>query len=179
MGRDKAGLLYRGRTQLSRTLELAGTVCEKVFLSLRAEQTSPMHSDLSGVELLRDRWPSQGPVTGILTALEAHPGHPWLVLAVDLPFLNRATLQTLVARRDSSCPFTAFRSSRDGRPEPLCAIYEPFCLEILRDCVLRRNLLSPRRILLESNTHLLDLLDPRVLDNVNTEEEYRGAARQL
>ena len=179
MGRDKAGLLYRDRTQLSRTVELAHSVCERVFLSLRAAQGAPRHTDLTGVELLRDRWPSRGPVTGILTALEAHPGHPWMILAVDLPLLNSATLQTLVAGRDSSRPFTAFRSRRDGRPEPLCAIYEPACREILRDCVLRRNLLSPRRILLESDTHLLDQPDPRALDNINTEEEYREAARQL
>lgn len=179
MGRDKAGLLYQGKTQLNRAIELAHSACERIFLSLRAEQGVPPHTELMGVEVLRDRWPGQGPLSGILTAIETCPRHPWLVLAVDLPFLDRATLQVLVAGRDSSCPFTAFRSSHDGQPEPLCAIYEPSCLEILRDCLGRRKLLSPRRILLEGEPHLLDQPAPRVLDNVNSEEEYRVATSHL
>ena len=49
----------------------------------------------------------------------------WLVLACDLPFLDRATLQHLIAQRASARLATAYRSSSDGQPEPLCAIFEP------------------------------------------------------
>lgn len=179
MGRDKAGLLYQGKTQLSRAIELARAACERTFLSLRAEQGEPSHTEISGVEVIRDRWSGLGPFAGILTALETCPNHPWLVLAVDLPFLDQATLQMLVAGRNSSRPFTAFRSNRNGQPEPLCAIYEPSCLEILRDCLVRRKLFSPRRLLLEGEAHLLIHPDPQALDNINSEEEYRAAATHL
>jgi molybdopterin-guanine dinucleotide biosynthesis protein A len=47
------------------------------------------------------------------------------VLACDLPFLDAATLDALIAGRDLERDATAFRSSHDGLPEPLCAIYEP------------------------------------------------------
>ncbi|MGH8270439.1 MAG: MoaD/ThiS family protein, partial [Steroidobacteraceae bacterium] len=69
---------------------------------------------------------------------------------------------------------TAYRSSHDGLPEPLCAIYEPSSREAIRahvasgrDC--------PRKFLINADTELIDQPGPGVLDNVNTPKEYGSA----
>ena len=49
----------------------------------------------------------------------------WLVLACDLPFLDAETLRHLLRSRVVARAATAYRSSYDGLPEPLCAIWEP------------------------------------------------------
>ncbi len=40
-------------------------------------------------------------------------------------FLDADTLRRLIGARASDRQATAYRSSHDGLPEPLCAIYEP------------------------------------------------------
>ncbi len=115
---------------------------------------------------------------GILSALETHPQVAWLVLACDLPFVDAATLRYLIANREPQRVGTAFRSSHDGLPEPLCAIFEPRALAALRDFAAQGQH-CPRKFLSRSQAHLLDLPDPRALDNVNTAEERAQALRTL
>ena len=96
------------------------------FVSVRADQLNDPQRNTH--PCIVDRLPDAGPIGGILAALHAHPQAAWLVLACDLPFLDAATLQQLIAARDPRRLATAFRSSHDGKPEPLCAIYEPASL---------------------------------------------------
>ena len=179
MGREKADLLYEGRTQLSRIIRLASQICAEVYVSLRKDQAPPAEFVEFDVKPLFDLAPGAGPLAGILTALKMHPDRPWLVLAVDLPFLDLDTIRYLLNNRMPSRRFTAFRNRRDGLPEPLCAIYEPNSLEVLLDYVENRNVLSPREILYKSDAHLLDQPNPYALDNVNTEEEYLEALKRI
>ncbi len=181
MGKDKAGLRYGGRTQLENALDLAKNVCAKVFLSLRKGQPAPMEAENTEVNLtiLRDRWENIGPLGGIITALEKHPDHPWLGMAVDLPFLDANTLAHLITNRNRKRPFTAYRSNFDGLPEPLCALYEPMALSILHQFSTEKQMHCPRKIMMRSNTRLLALPHERALDNINTPDDYREALQIL
>jgi molybdopterin-guanine dinucleotide biosynthesis protein A len=120
----------------------------------------------------------RGPIAGILAAQSRHPEAAWLVVACDLPFLDDATLATLVARRDPRRLATAFRSRHDGLPEPLCAIYEPGSRAAIlahvgagRDC--------PRKFLMEQDVVLLEPATPAALDNANTPEDAAAARAAL
>ncbi len=95
------------------------------------------------------------------------------MLACDLPFLDAATLQQLIAARDPGRLATAFRSSHDGKPEPLCAIYEPASLSAIEAWVASGQH-CPRGFLAQADVALLTLRTPRALDNINTAAEYRG-----
>jgi molybdopterin-guanine dinucleotide biosynthesis protein A len=123
MLRDKATLEYNGQNQLARALALLEPLVARSFLSVRAEQ----HDDsLRAVHAhIVDRIPNLGPLGGIHAALHAQADAAWLVLAIDLPFLDAATLQQLIASRAPGRLGTAFKSAFDGKPEPLCAIWEP------------------------------------------------------
>ena len=177
MQRDKAALEYHpGRTQLDAAMQLLEGRVEKAFVSVRADQRDD--GTRAGYPQIVDRGDVEGPIAGISAALAQHADAAWLVLACDLPFLDARTLDTLIAARDPGSEATAFKSTHDGLPEPLCAIYEPRALGGLgahlasgRNC--------PRKFLINASTRLLSQPNPRALDNVNTEAEYGEAMSSL
>ncbi len=176
MQRDKAALEYAGQTQLARALALLEPLVARSYVSVRAEQLADPRR--AAQACIADLLPELGPIAGIHAALDAHPQAAWLVLACDLPFLDTATLQQLIAARDPRRLATAFRSSHDGQPEPLCAIYEPASRAAI-DTWIGRGQLCPRGFLAAADVALLALRTPRALDNINTTEEYRAAHSQL
>ncbi len=175
MQRDKAALEYSGQPQLARALALLEPLVSGTFVSVRADQLNDPQR--STHPCIVDRMPDAGPIGGILAALHAQPQAAWLVLACDLPFLDSATLQQLIAGRDPRRLATAFRSSHDGKPEPLCAIYEPAALAGIETWVASGQK-CPRGFLAQSDVSLLTLRTPRALENVNTPAEY-GAAHDM
>ena len=168
MGRDKALLVRDGQSQLSHMVSLLDTVVERVFVSARSDQAND--SERSRFELVVDRYDDMGPIAGILSALEEHPQADWLVVACDLPNIDTSTLQFLLQNQSQQHAFTAFRSSHDGLPEPLCAIYKAGSDKVLREFI-DDGLVCPRKVLIRSDTLLLEQPDPRSLDNVNTPDD--------
>jgi molybdenum cofactor guanylyltransferase len=175
MGRDKAALSYGQDTpQLERAMQLLGRHVERAYVSVRPDQ---QHDPLrSRYPQIADREANRGlgPIAGVLAAQAQHPQAAWLVLACDLPLLDDATLAQLVHSRDPHRPATAYRSSYDAQPEPLCAIYEPHSHEPLSTYVAAGKS-CPRHFLGGIDTLLLDEPNPHALDNINTPQDY-GAA---
>ena len=172
MGQDKALLTRNGKSQLQHTVDLLEEACERVFVSARREQ----HDDAerSRFAQIVDRYDGIGPVAGILTALEEHPVADWLILACDLPNIDAETLQYLLERRSATQPFTAFRSSYDDLPEPLCAVYRAGSDSIVRQFI-DNGIVCPRKILLRSDTCLLHQPNPAALDNINTPDDLEAS----
>jgi molybdopterin-guanine dinucleotide biosynthesis protein A len=177
MRRDKAALEYRpGLTQLDSAMRLLEGRVARAFISVRADQSAD--AVRANYPRIVDHGDVEGPIAGISAALSGHPDTAWLVLACDLPFLEATTLDFLIAARDDAREATAFRSSHDGLPEPLCAIYEPRALAGIR-AHLAAGKNCPRKYLINADTKLLDQPDPRALDNVNTVAEYGAAMSSL
>ncbi|NBX57807.1 MAG: hypothetical protein EBT64_04950 [Gammaproteobacteria bacterium] len=176
MRRDKAALEYRGRTQLEDAYDLLASVTQRAFVSVRPDQMN---------EPLRQRFPQivdehtdLGPLAGILAAQRAHPDAAWLVLACDLPFLDTAVLRHLLERRDRQGYATAFRSTHDGLPEPLCAVYEPkSAAPLARFATGGKS--CPRKFLIEHQATLLEPLRAEALDNVNSTTDYWTSMQAL
>jgi len=176
MRRDKAALEYRSRTQLEDAYDLLASVTQRAFVSVRPDQMN---------EPLRQRFPQivdehtdLGPLAGILAAQRAHPDAAWLVLACDLPFLDTAVLRHLLERRDRQGYATAFRSTLDGLPEPLCAVYEPkSAAPLARFATGGKS--CPRKFLIEHQATLLEPLRAEALDNVNSTTDYWTSMQAL
>ncbi len=176
MQKDKAALNYHGRTQLEWAVSLLKPYAERVFVSVRPDQTAdPVRSRF---DLIVDAHENVGPIAGILAAQAKFPQVAWLVLACDLPYLDGKTLKYLIEARQPRQLATAFRSTQDGLPEPLCAIYEPSSRQPLlahvakgKDC--------PRKFLINADVRLIDQPNPRALDNVNTPDEHGSAVASL
>lgn len=176
MQRDKAALNYHGHTQLEWAMRLLEPHVERVFVSVRADQADdPLRARFAQIV---DRHESLGPIAGILAAQAQHPEAAWLVLACDLPLLDEATLKHLLSAREPARQATAYRSSHDGLPEPLCAIYEPSSREAVAAYVASGKQ-CPRKFLLRADAAIIDEPNPRALDNVNTPEEYGSVMNNL
>jgi molybdenum cofactor guanylyltransferase len=177
MKRDKAALEFRaGETQLDAVMKLLEGRVARAYVSVRADQ----QDDPARARFARilDRGGIEGPIAGISAAFASYPDAAWLVLACDLPFLDARTIDTLLLARDPSYDATAYRSSLDGLPEPLCAIYEPRARAGL-DAQIAAGRNCPRKFLINAHTQLLDQPNPRALDNVNTVDEYERAMSAL
>ncbi|HNP64562.1 MAG TPA: NTP transferase domain-containing protein [Woeseiaceae bacterium] len=175
MGRDKALLDRGGRSQLAYMVDLLGQFVDSVFVSARPEQADD--AERSQYELIVDRYRDLGPIAGILTALREHPEVDWLVVACDLPNIDAETLQNLLAHRDGGQYFTAYESSYDQLPEPLCAIYHCGCADVIQAFV-DSGINCPRKILIRSDTFLLQQVNPLSLDNINTPEDLEKSVLQ-
>lgn len=171
MGEDKGALDYHGLPQWKRTAQLLAPFCESVYISCRPDQTEDVHPALP------DTSSGLGPAGGILSAFQQNSEVAWLVLACDLPLMDEATLQELVAARDIRRIATAFLSPDGGFPEPLIAIWEPRSYSVLLQ-FLGQGYSSPRRMLNHMDIKLLQATNPHALRNANTPED-RDIIRQL
>jgi molybdenum cofactor guanylyltransferase len=176
MQRDKATLSYQGRTQLDRAMDLLDSCVERAFFSVRADQRAdPARARYPQVV---DAQEGLGPIAGIAAAQTLEPGAAWLVLACDLPYVDSRTVAHLLAHRDPARMATAYRSSHDGLPEPLCAIYEPRAAALILERI-NAGQSCPRKFLIQSDVLLLDQPEPGALDNINTPAEYDAARGTL
>jgi len=176
MGHDKAALRYHGKPQVAHCQELLSAYCEGVYISCRPDQAG--EGSLADYESIADSFLGIGPLGGILSALRFDPHAAWLVLACDLPFVTDETLEMLVHCRNPFKLATAFMSANDGFPEPLCAIYEPKSVHRLL-AFLARGYQCPRKVLINSDTQLLEAPEHGELDNVNRPHEYEAARDAL
>ena len=119
MGRDKAALPHpAGGTLLSRQLALLDALAPaQRLLSLRAAQPAPAGLPPAW-HVVRDDGTS-GPLGGLVAALRACLAPPLLVLAVDLPFIDLATLNQLLT---AASPAGLVPTTPHGC-EPLAALY--------------------------------------------------------
>jgi molybdopterin-guanine dinucleotide biosynthesis protein A len=160
MGRDKARLPFRGG-------ELAQAVAREVEKAA-GNATLVGHRDLGGIA---DRYPNQGPLGGILTALH-HTSTAWnLIVACDLPEISAAFLKRLMEVAERSTATIILPFGADGRPEPLCAAYHRRSLIGLEDAFGRgtRKVTAAMEALAVER---LDVAEVAIFQNVNTPEDW-------
>jgi len=170
-GRDKAGIEIDGQPLLARMFALISSVCDRVFVSVRADQVD--ETLRRNYRLIVDEQSELGPAAGILAAHAQCPEAAWLITACDMPLLDEAAIRLLIESRRAEKPGIGYRSPQDGLPEPLCAIWEPATLNKFRQRVASGGGLSPRAMLADANIELIDAADARVLTNVNTPADFK------
>lgn len=119
---------------------------------------------------LPDRYPGEGPLGGIITALASCSAGSVLVAACDLPWVDASVFVALCAALGGADAAIAFT----GRIEPMCALWRvSTCLDHLS-----RSFASGERAVHRA----VDGLDvvrvhvhPGALRNVNTPDDLRGA----
>ncbi|MET3036841.1 NTP transferase domain-containing protein [Chryseobacterium sp. NRRL B-14859] len=175
MGQAKDLLTWHGKEQRYFAADLLAPFCNEVFISCRQDQLDNFNPDY---QALTDTFLNMGPFGGILSALRSHRETAWLVVACDLPLLDQKSLEFLVKSRNPEKVATTYESPYDGLPEPLITIWEPKSYPLLLN-FLGMNNTCPRKVLINSDTHLLKPHNPDALMNVNTPEEAAKAQEIL
>lgn len=173
MGQDKGLLDYHGKPQREHVANLLQPICEKTFISGRADQKIE-----SACPVLADSFLNLGPYGAILSAFRQHPNVAWLVVACDLPLLDTATLQQLLKNRNHSKVATAFQSPTESFPEPLVTIWEPKAYPILLQ-FLAQGYTCPRKVLINNDIELLQVENAAALTNVNEPSERAEVVKLL
>lgn len=93
MGRDKALVSLAGRPMIEHILTRIVGLGDETLVTTN----DPDRYEYLGLPLFSDRDPAAGALPGLLTALRAAQGDTILVLACDMPFVNRLLLEHLLA----------------------------------------------------------------------------------
>ncbi len=165
MGRDKGEIDYHGKPQREYAADLLADICNSVWISTREELNFK-----SAYPALRDTFVGLGPYGGILSAFRENPNAAWLCIACDIPLLDAATIQLLVNERDESKVATCFHNPDTDFPEPLITLWEPRAYPRLLH-FLANGYSCPRKALINSDIHEIEIPRPEILTNVNTPEE--------
>jgi molybdenum cofactor guanylyltransferase len=193
-GRDKALVTIGDQPVLARLCSVLHDLTTEVKIVGSREKYSGF-----GVECIPDRWPGEGPLGGIVTALgeparmpalpgseSAGAGRPeWnLIIGCDMPFLTREWLAYMADWAQASAAEVVAPKSAHGL-EPLCA-----CWRSSAAGKLQRAFESGVRKVTEGMKHLaMEVLDEthwkrfdsadRLFWNMNTPGDYDEAKRIL
>lgn len=176
MGKDKGMIPYHGMPQREHLYHLLSRVCQETYVSIRPDQKTDFSESM---QTIVDDDEHKGPYNGLLSAHKKFPEVAWLVLACDLPLIDLASLQELIAARDPNVLATTFAQKEDPLPEPLCAIWEPRALDRSKAYLEGGNGTCPRKFLINNETKLVFPSNDNVLLNANSEEEYKEAIVRL
>jgi len=161
MGEDKALMQIGGITMLDRTA--------RILRELGAAWVAVSGSRPGGIP---DRWPQAGPVGGIASAADVLPDGEVLLVPVDMPRLSVAALAPLLSRRD-------LRATRwQGHPLPMRLTLDAETRAVLADLMNRTGRecsVSALQTRIGTTTLPLEGLDPLLLANCNTPDEWREA----
>jgi molybdopterin-guanine dinucleotide biosynthesis protein A len=158
--------------QVRWALALLARHCARAWASAR-DAAQAAEFPFVGLPTLTDSPEVEGPAAGLAAAFSSAPDAAWLLIAVDMPLLEDATLEALVANREPQAIVTAYRHP-DGTPEPLCAVWEP----AVRRLLATKGSPSLRRLIEGSAARLLAPADPLWLESVNTAADD-AAVREL
>jgi molybdopterin-guanine dinucleotide biosynthesis protein A len=184
LGRNKALERIGGKALIERVMDsLVPLTTEVLVVVAQPEQAAALLLP-PWVRVVSDRYPGRGSLGGIFSGLQAS-AEPWsLVVACDMPFLNRELLRYLIGE---SSNVDAVVPCLGGQPEPLHALYSKACLapmqRMLRAGQLKIAPLFEAVRVRYVDEAAIDRIDPRHLSffNINTQadlEEARGYFRQ-
>ena len=181
-GRDKALAEFAGKSMLARMTELMGSVAGGVNVVAAAGK----YGD-AGAEMVEDRWPGEGPLGGIVTALrhtqQQNAVCEWnLIVSCDMPFLTVEWMQFLAERALKSDAQVVVPHSAHG-PEPLCACWRTDAVETLQTAF-ERGVRKVTQGIALLRAEVLDERDWKRFDsagrlfwNMNTAADYEEARR--
>lgn len=177
-GVPKAGIVWAGRTLLARAEATLAAISDEVLIS--APATLPL--DVADERRVADIAGAEGPLAGLVAALSARTYTQAVVLAVDLPFMSSAALESL--RADLVPPWSAVVPMPAGIPQPLAAWYAPVAARQLAE-VLARGERSVTRAVWTLNVRAIEAERLRhhpggesAYFNLNTPADLAEAARR-
>ena len=169
LGGDKAIVELEGRALVHYPIEALHGVCDDVVVVAKRDTILPPLSGLADLWIEPDE--PRHPLVGVGHALRLAVGRPVLVVAVDLPLMDAATLRAIMTAELGDGVAVVPRVH--GRLQPLCALYTPRALAGLAD-------FDPgartTEVVEALGVRVLDGLDETAFHNVNAPEDLLQAS---
>lgn len=181
-GSDKALVQFDGTPLLLRMCGLT----QAATGSVRVIAPRGRYADLD-IPIIEDRWPDEGPLGGMITALQATARADrrckWnMIVSCDMPFLTREWLDYMTARAIVSDAEVVVPQSAHGL-EPLCAYWQTSAADSLHaafDDGVRKVTEAMKRLRMEvlDETHWKRFDSAEgIFWNMNTPQDYETALR--
>jgi molybdopterin-guanine dinucleotide biosynthesis protein A len=178
MGADKSLLRLGGRT----FVELTAEALKPLACVVRVVGSRPA-ADGHGLPVVRDVYENLGALGGLHAALSACEARWAAVVSCDLPFVNAELLARLAYLRREDLDAVA-PLQEDGRPQPLCALYDAAACRTVAEALIQTGELRPRVLLGRVRTRWIAFEELEDLPgsanffrNVNTPSEYEEARK--
>ena len=182
-GSDKALAEFAGKTLLFRMCELVKGVAGPVHIVAPCGRYA-----VTDILVVEDRWPDEGPLGGIITALHATAGRTrhedWnLIVSCDMPFLSREWLSYTIEHARVSDAEVIVPQSGYGL-EPLCACWRTTAAGALQGVFedgVRKVTEAMKRLRMEvlDETHWKRFDSAgQLFWNMNTPKDYETALRR-
>lgn len=172
MGEDKSLLPIQGKPMIERLYENLRRNFDQVLIS----SGEPEKYAFLGAPVIPDKFPEQGPLMGIASAMAASTNETNFFIACDIPDPNLHIIRKML-RESEDCDAVVPVFGKD-RAEPLFAVYKKKLLPLIQETLS----LGKRRILdffEYCDVKKLKMDENEVIMNINTIEEYKEYKRGI
>jgi molybdenum cofactor guanylyltransferase len=170
MGTDKGLLDYKGKKLVEYLIDLLSGYCNELILSTN----NPEYKQF-GITTVADEFQEKGPAGGIFSALMKSSTEWNLLLACDMPFLNRQFIDALLANIGNN---NGVVPVHNNLIEPLAALYHKSLCLTLADAI-HKDHLSMHQILKSARINFLPVEDllkdfPFLFRNINASSDIEA-----
>lgn len=127
MGKDKALVVVDGRSMARRVADALSVGGCSAVAAIGGDESALI---ALGLRWVPDAHPGEGPLGGVLTALDTSAADAVLVAACDLPWLSSETVAMLVEAAAGAADVVI---ARTDRLEPMCAVWRSTTVDVVRD----------------------------------------------
>lgn len=181
LGHNKALVEIDGENLLQRIISRLGFLNSDIILVVAGSQQPLKIAGYPKLKIVTDIYPGKGPLVGIYSGLLSSDSAYNLVVACDMPFLNKHLIGYML---DVSAGFDITIPRLGNMVEPLHAIYSKNCLKAIEKLLVEDNLKIDSLLKMVKVRYVeaveIDIFDPEHLSffNVNTKADLK-LAREL
>jgi len=178
LGYDKTLETVGNRSLLQWVVFHLSSFNSDIIIVTATEQSFPQFTGYPRLTIIADTYPGKGPLGGIYTGLSVSDSFYNLVVACDMPFLNRALLSYMI---QLSVNFDLVVPRLGNMVEPLHAVYSKGCLPTIERQLKQGNLGVTELLNLVRVRYVeaeeINRFDPKHLSffNVNTKADLERA----
>jgi molybdopterin-guanine dinucleotide biosynthesis protein A len=127
MGTDKSMLPIDGRSIVERICERLSACFEQILISAGNKDKF----EFLGYEVIPDKIPGQGPLMGIVSALQASSNELNFIVACDIPHIELRHVRRIISEAADGEYDIVVPVAGDGQYEPLFAVYRKNTLRVV------------------------------------------------
>jgi len=180
LGHDKILEKVGSSSLLEKVISRTDSLSKEIIIVTAEERTFPQLTGRPKIQVVSDIFPGIGSLGGIYTGLVTSSSRYNLVVAADMPFLNRSLLRYMLEVSDG---FDFVLPRINTFFEPLHAIYSKNCIEPIESLIK-----NGRKVIIDLFDYVrvkyieaeeIDKFDPQHLSffNINTKDDLERAKR--